>query len=72
VGDPTVRSDPYKAGLSRRPRRRTLWTSEQWRRLCERARDDTGTFDPEEYPISPACLDLIREFNRQLVSGLGG
>jgi len=64
MGFPTVKSDPWK----KKPRksRATLWNSKWWKELCERAKRDIGTFDRRKYPISDACVELIRDFNRRI------
>lgn len=66
MGYAPVKSDPWKARLRRRRQRVVLWSAACWRELCEQALRDVGTFDRDEYPISPKCLDLIREFNESL------
>lgn len=62
---PTVKSDPWKKGLKAKRKRRTLWSPDQWKKLVEAAKNDTGWDSPalETYRIGPAVFALIRDFN---------
>lgn len=56
---PTVKSNPYQAGLKRR-RQSVLWSAEFWKRLVEQAKADCTA------AISEECLRMIGEMNEML------
>jgi hypothetical protein len=62
---PTVKTSPY--GI-RRVRRRDnhLWPGSWWKKLCEQAESDRDLGRDQLRVISPACLEMIAEFNRRL------
>lgn len=66
MGFSPVKSDPWKKGLLSRRRRRHLWSGGQWTELVRQAHADYRAGfrpDPREYPVSDACVALIREYN---------
>lgn len=70
ITTPTVKSCPYKKVIRvRTGKKRHLWTNTQTTELGKRSWEDyKAGFKPKkgEYPISPACLAMIVEFNKQL------
>jgi hypothetical protein len=67
---PTVKSDPWKKGIRPRIGFR-LWSTQFWKRLCERARDDQF-FKPKDEPrwVSPECVLMIADMNRLLYADI--
>jgi hypothetical protein len=67
MGFATVKSDPWKKGLTPRRRRRGLWSGAQWKRLCETAKREYGfrweSPNLAKYPIGPDCFAAIAVFN---------
>jgi hypothetical protein len=62
---PTVKSSPYGVRKARR-REDHLWPRSWWKELCEQAEADRDLTRGRAGTISPACLEMIAEFNRRI------
>lgn len=62
---PTVKTSPYGVRRARR-REEHLWLNSWWKDLCEQVEADADIVRDHPREISPACLEIIAEFNRRL------